>query len=1363
MDDGRPGADPLEANESLSSPAVPAGGSTPVHCPKHVVGIGASAGGLEALELFFKEVPPDSGMAYVVVQHLSPDFKSLMDELLAHRTRIPIHRVEDGMPVVADAIYLIPPKKEMIISGGKLLLKDKDPQQGLTLPIDLFFRSLAQDVGSDAVAIVLSGTGSDGSRGIRAIHEAGGLVIAQKEETAKFDGMPKSAKNTGVVDLFLPPEQMPGALLRHVKHPLAESLSDQIETPDVAETGMSRLFHVLREEYGIDFSHYKPSTVGRRIERRLLMNQINDLDEYINRVAGDPQELNSLYRDLLIGVTKFFRDREAFERLAADVIPDLLMKTRPEEEFRVWVAGCATGEEAYSLAILIHEQLEALKRPIDVKIFATDVHRNSIDFASAGVYPESSVSEVAPRRLERYFTRKGNDYQVKADLRQMIVFACHNVIRDAPFTKLDLISCRNLLIYFQPAAQKKALSLFHFGLATGGVLLLGPSESPSELGDEFDALDPHWKIYRKRRDIRLPNDLRLPISTGTPNLRPSALAAPTTSLRGRDARPTGIFADLLDEYMPSALLVDERRELVHIFGGAEKYLRFKGGRMSVDVLDLVEDDLRVALAGAFNRVAKDQTPVFLNGVSAKTAEGETRLVLSVRPIHSRHTSETYLFVTLQESERPALPSVTARRATESDVDIDEASRDRLKEVETELQHTKENLQSTVEELETSNEELQATNEELVASNEELQSTNEELHSVNEELYTVNAEYQRKISELTQLNNDIDNLLRSTEIGTIFLGADLCIRKFTPQIARTFSLLPQDVGRRIDTFTHNIDEPDLVARVTHVIQTGESFEREVRDRQGSWYYLRILPYHADSAEIDGVVLTLIDVSTLKSTQAKLRELNQQLTSILDNSTTFIYVKDLAGRYQLCNRAGESVLGAPPESVRGCTDHDFLSTEVADMIQAHDRDVATRGRPAEYEEVIPGPNGPQTYLSVKFPLRDAASKIYAVGAVTTNITQLKHNEQEQRQAVARRDQFLAMLSHELRNPLAAILSALRVVDRDPSQESRARIWQIIDRQAHHMSRLLDDLLDVSRFTQDKIKLRTQVCDLRQTAQNAIDAIEGLLAHRNQQLSVDLPEEPVYVEGDPVRLQQIQVNLLTNASKYNSDGGKIWLTVRRRRNHAVLTVRDNGVGISDEMKDRVFELFAQSRETIDRADGGIGVGLTLVRNIVEKHGGHVAAHSDGKGKGSQFVVTLPLTSKRPVKGRRRGGKQADKCGFKVLIVEDNEDARQTLAALLELDGYQVTVAEDGTAGLEAIERDRPDMALIDIGLPEVDGFEVARRVRTDAKNDRILLVALTGYGQSEDKSAALDAGFDVHLVKPVNADKLARLLADHARATR
>ncbi|MCS7046283.1 MAG: PAS domain-containing protein [Gemmataceae bacterium] len=1308
----------------------------------YVVGIGASAGGLEALERFFEAMPVDTGMAFVVVQHLSPDFKSLMDELLARKTAMPVYRACDGMAVQANAIYLIPPKKDMIISNRQLLLTDKDPKQLVTLPIDHFFRSLAHDLGDRAIAIVLSGTGSDGSRGIRDVHEAGGLVIVQSPETAKFDGMPNSARQTGAVDIVLPPEEMPAALLQYVRSPEGSTHKFRQQAPTLPETGFEAVFRMLRDAYGIDFAQYKSSTVSRRIERRLLLNRAHEIDDYVQRLREDSEELDALYRDLLIGVTRFFRDAAAFERLEKEVLPGLLADLPRDEELRMWVAGCATGEEAYSLAILIQEQRERLGRPFKVKIFATDVHRSSLEYASTGIYTEAQLADVSPERLARHFVRKSEGYQVCPELRHMIVFAPHNVIKDAPFTKLDLIACRNLLIYLQPPAQKKVLSLFHFGLKTNGVLFLGPSESPGELSDEFLALDTHWKIYRKRRDIRLPAELRLPLSPGTPRWTITSSTVRMPMPRPWDQQLLGIYDALLDEFMPSALLINEQGELVQTFAGANRYLRIREGRMSSDVLDMVEPDLRVVLGGALPRVFHEKTSSAYKGLRLRLPEGDRVVNLTVKPVSNQRSGAHYALILFEETGQ------TMATVSAPEQQLADAPHEQLQALEAELRFTKENLQATIEELETSNEELQATNEELVASNEELQSTNEELHSVNEELYTVNAEYQKKIAELTQLTADMDNLLASTQVHTLFLDTNLCIRKFTPRIAETFHLMPSDIGRRIDSFAHNIDHPTLIADLTQVMTSGESIEQQVRDHQGRWFLLRILPYRSQE-EIDGCVLTLIDLTNLKRAEREAWTKDQQLFMILKNSPQPIVIKDLNGRYLVTNPHFEKIVGENPI---GRTAYDLFDQRTADAICALDHRVVREGITLEDEVTIPQADGPHTYLMVKFPLRDETGKIIAVGGIKTDVTRLKRAEQQTREAVEQRDRFLAMLSHELRNPLGAIAGATQILERLPAvAEEQQQAVEVLGQQVTQMSRLLDDLLDMARITQDKIQLRRTTVRLDQLVGEAVRVVQATYETSNVTLTTQVSNEPIVVTGDSARLQQMLVNLLMNGAKYTPPGGHVELKLAKEEGAAVVRIRDTGIGIPADMLDRVFDLFVQGDDPVHRSTRGLGVGLTLVRRIAELHGGRVAAFSAGRNCGAEFVVWLPLSEAEEPTIPEEPTKRASGPSMKVVVVEDNDDSRRMLEILLKLDGHEVYVARDGQEGLETILRERPALAIIDLGLPKLDGYELARRIREAPEGKSIFLVALTGYGRLEDQQKALAVGFDQHLMKPPKKGEL------------
>ncbi|HSY41030.1 MAG TPA: CheR family methyltransferase, partial [Polyangia bacterium] len=943
---------------------------------------------------------------------------------------------------------------------------------------------------------------------------------------------------------------------------------------------------------------YKPSTVTRRIERRLALARSADIDEYIRRLKSDRGELDVLYRDLLIEVTRFFRDEQAFQVLESQVLPDLLARQPREAPLRLWVAGCATGEEAYSLAILL-EDLMATRGDRAVKIFATDVHRGSLEHATRAIYTPEALAGVSEERLARYFTRIGERYQVVPELRQRIVFAQHNVIKDAPFTRVDLITCRNLLIYLQPAAQQKVLSLFHFALNRNGFLFLGPSETVGPLAAGYETLDKHWRVYRKRSDARIPVDARLqPPPTARTALPPFQPAGGRYSL----SQLLGTYDALLERTMPPSLLVNERAELVHAFGGAGAFLHHRDGRQALDVLELVGPELKMVLVGGLKRAIVEPAAIVYRDVRISDRESERVYKVTIQRIGSRGGGAPHLLVSFEQTA----PTAGARPQPETEVEMDQVSRDRLRAIEAELAHTKESLQSAIEELETSNEELQASNEELQTSNEELQSTNEELQSVNEELYTVNAEYQRKIGELTEVTNDMDNLLASTEIGTIFLDPELKIRKFTPQIAKAFSLVPHDVGRSIETFVHQMKHPELVEDLNRVLETGQPVERELGDVDGKAFYSRILPYRTKGS-IAGVVITLIDVSGLKSAEDALFHERYLLNSLLTSTPDAIYFKDQRGRLIRANDAMATRLGlANPAAAVGKTALELPNQELALELHRKDEAVLRTGETHHYKlerSIPPTPGAPERWdLVTRLPLRDRASALVGMAAIFRDVTEQKLADLKIQDSVRRRDQFLAMLSHELRNPLGAIVTATALLKSPRAAANTPRFLGILERQSAQMAALLDDLLEASRVTQNKIALKRRAIDLRAAAREAADSARGLFESRGLTFTVDLDGEPLWIDADPSRLQQIQVNLLNNAAKYTPKGGHVGLRVGEEDGAAVFRLKDDGVGLPPEMAESVFELFVQSKRTLDRSGGGLGVGLTLVRSLVNMHGGTV-----------------------------------------------------------------------------------------------------------------------------------------------------------------
>jgi two-component system CheB/CheR fusion protein len=876
----------------------------------HMVGVGASAGGLEALENFFEALPDDSGMAFIVIQHLSPDFKSHMEQLLARRTGMSIFRVENGMRVEPNCIYLIPPKMEMVITEGKLLLTEKGEDRGISLPIDQFFRSLASDIGRYSIGVILSGTGSDGSRGIRDIHDAGGLVLSQDEKTAKFDGMPLNAAATGIVDLVLTPAGIAGALVRFVRGGVTPEAMVEEELIANSQFGFDRVFQLLNQQHGLDFSHYKVTTVGRRIQRRIELLKLKLLEEYVEHLENDAGELNELYKDLLIGVTQFFRDTEAFAAIEKETIPRIIKQNSTGEPIRAWVAGCASGEEAYSIAILLDEAVRHLERPIEIKIFATDAHHVSLAAAAKGVYPEESLVGMSDERKQRYFRKKRDGYHVTRELRSHVVFAPHNLISDAPFTQMDLVTCRNLLIYLQPQAQRKSLAMFHFALKTNGTLFLGPSESPGELEDEFKSVNKRWRIYLKKRDIRLP---RLPLGSTIERKPDRSANFSGSETTGRHEGPSlSTYDQLLDRRMPPSFLVNDKFDLLHTFGGAEKYLRLASGRPTNNLLDLINSNLKSAVTGALQHAVRKQDTVRYSGIHYKFEDRSEEIQLVVEPIRESGSDYINLLVEFEVVETPDRNDTNQGDQADAMVDVGSLTLARVSSLESELRYSQENLQASTEEMQTSNEELQATNEELTASNEELQSTNEELHSVNEELYTVNAENQRRMEEIAQANADMDNLLATTRVGVIFLDAELFIRRFTPEIARMFHLVPQDVGRSIEGFVHNLKHDTLIDDLNEVLERQSEKEVDVEDLNGSHFLLRMLPYRSGD-EVVGVVLTLIDISSMRQAQSDIQRFKFMTESALD----MISLSDQHGNLVYVNPAYSRGLGYSVEALTQMT--------------------------------------------------------------------------------------------------------------------------------------------------------------------------------------------------------------------------------------------------------------------------------------------------------------------------------------------------------------------------------------------------------------------------------------------------------------
>jgi two-component system CheB/CheR fusion protein len=826
-----------------------------------LVGIGASAGGLEPLEAFFAYMPADKpDMAFVVIQHLSPKHKSIIGDILKKDTDMPITEIRNGMKVEPNTIYFNPPDQEVTIHQGTFLLVQPTEARFTRLPIDIFFRSLALELEEKAICIVLSGTGSDGTLGLEAVKGAGGMTMAQAEKQAKYPFMPRSAIDTGLVDFVLTVEKMPEEIIRYLKHPYLEERERELPADQHFQTYLQKVLMLVRANTKHDFSHYKQTTIRRRIGRRMAVHKLENIADYFHYLQRNPGEIQALFKDLVICVTSFFRDLEAFKALETKVVQEIINKKSPDQDIRVWVAGCGSGEEALSIAMLFREAMEKAAKHLSLQIFATDIDKDAIDKARQGEYPESIAADVSPERLQHFFVKKESTYKIKQEIRETVIYAVQNLISDPPFSRLDLISCRNVLIYLDTDLQKQILPLFHFTLNPNGYLFLGSSESIGDAAELFSPLDAKWKIFRRKGPVHHP-------LADYPAL--TQLPAAQINIAGEKLPPLEVdpytLAEkvVLEEYAPPSILINGRYDVLYFLGDSSRFLGMPKGKPAFNLLILTHDPLRPQMLTVLRKALIDKRPVMSKPIAFPKPEGGLGyLHLMVRPLGRPGIEDLYLVVF---KELSALPQ-TKEAKGKGQAAVAAEDEPKVATLERELQATKEYLQTTVEELEASNEELTSTNEELQSTNEELQSTNEELEtakeelqSTNEELVTVNSELINKIDELTEVNNDITNLLSSTEIGTIFLDRDLNIKRFTPAATKLFNLLPLDVGRSIRDITPKTESLDIPKNAAKVLQTLQVKEFEVTNQAGETYAIRILPYRTRNDVIDGVVLTFIDIS------------------------------------------------------------------------------------------------------------------------------------------------------------------------------------------------------------------------------------------------------------------------------------------------------------------------------------------------------------------------------------------------------------------------------------------------------------------------------------------------------------------------
>src|SRR2546422_327881 len=1216
-----------------------------------IVGVGASAGGLEAFTQLLKALGPGTGMAYVLVQHLDPSHESALTELLAKATEMPVRQVTDATPVEPNHVYVIPPNVDMIISQGILRLTARTETRGYHMPIDRFLRSLAEDQGSNAIGVILSGTASDGTLGLAATKAEGGITFAQDEKSAKFDGMPQSAIAAGCVDFVLPPEAIGRKLERIRAHPYLAPASSS-RTPELVPDGdpqLKNILHLLRMANEVDFSDYKPATVKRRIIRRMALHQIGTLKDYVQLLRHHPAEVEALHEDLLIKLTSFFRDPAAFEALKAEVFPGILKHRSPEEPIRVWVPGCSTGEETYSQAIALLEFLGHRSADIPIQLFGTDLSQGSIEKARAGIYPESIAADVSPDRLRRFFAKVEGGYRIHKTIRDMCVFARQNLLQDPPFSRIDVISCRNVLIYLGPVLQKRIMPIFHYALKPRGFLMLGGAEGIiGTASDLFELMDRKHKIYCRKSTA---SGLHFDFAASRYSIEAGGIAS------GKEAqqREGGLRlldlhkeADriLLTRYAPVAVVINDDMEVLESRGHVGSYLELAPGRASFNILKMAREGLLFDLQAAINDAKKEKegVPVRKENVQIER-NGEVKDVnLEITAFKVVSGCGRHFLILFEDSRSAGKGELAETMAAEAKLGKGgkEKRSGQSSNLKQELAATKRYLHSIVEDKEASNEELQAANEEILSSNEELQSTNEELQtakeeleSTNEELHTVNEELHNRNFELTQANNDFVNLLSSVNIAMLMLGGDLRIRRVTPQAEKLLGLIPTDVGRVITSIRPNIDVPDLEQMIAEVIKTVTVQEREVRDREGHWYSLRILPYKTESMT-EGAVLTLVDINVLKNNLEEIRLSHDQLVrerrkleEVLRQMPCGVMIAEApSGRLILTNKQIEEILRHP--FPHGATVEEYAQCKAFHLnkqpFKPEEWPLArslTRGEVVTDEEIeyVRG-DGTPVFLSVSSaPILDREGRITAAVITFFDLTHRKGTEQVLRstEKLAATGRLAASFCHEINNPLQTLSGVLYLLGQstglgEAERQHLATAHAELERVAH----LTTSMLGFYRPSPSPVDLK--ICEILDSVLNFYGPAirSGKIIVEKRYNSEDV------IHGFPSEITQVFSNLVGNALGALTPEGTLELHVIASRdwgNPARRGVRvfiaDNGPGISAENRRRIFEPFFTTK-----GENGTGLGLWVASGIVDKYGGWLRVrNSTQPGRsGTCFAVFFP-----------------------------------------------------------------------------------------------------------------------------------------------
>lgn len=1177
----------------------------PLAQPHHIIAIGASAGGMEEINSFFDHTPMD-GVSYIIVQHLSADFKSRMVELLARHSKLVVMEALDGMTVMNNEVYLIPSNKYMTIHKGNLYLTDKKKNKGPHLTVNTFFNSLAVDCGDKAIGVILSGLGSDGTEGAKSIKQAGGMVIARDPENSEFGSMPSHAIATGYVDFVLEPSLMPKAIEDYIRHEQDLTTSHKNEEKD-----MAAIIDLIKKNSPMDFSDYKPATILRRTKRRAAHNNFKTLGNYLDFLKTAPDEVEKLSKEFLISVTSFFRDKEAFEIIEQDVLPGIFKELKPDEELKLWVAGCATGEEAYSIAILIAEHLSGKFEDTVVKIFATDIDNEALSFAGKGIYNYSIAKDISPALLEKYFIKDNDGYHVKPAIRKMVVFAKHDMVKNPPYCNMHFISCRNLLIYMAPILQKKIFTMLLFGLKRDAYLFLGSSENPTPILKNLQVIHKKWKIYKNlesRKSINL-DAFTLPEFLETKNTSSYSSAKyglinDTHSLLGEIMQEN--LADKLDYF---AVCIDDRNHVLKAYGDSAKYLLQK--HFTLHLPDLLPKPLAMAFNILNRKVHKTKEAAFINGIEVSS---EHRLVfrinLSVSPLVVKG-EQNLLLVTFREDR--SVGSVQKGTVFNKKLHFDQY----IVNLEEELKELKEKLNASEEKLNASNENQQSFNEELISANEEMQSTNEEMQSVNEELHTINSDYQLKNKELLKINDDLNNYFRSNVNGQLFINNKLQLMKFSPGTIKQINLLESDIGRPLSNISTNIKFETIIDDVKKVLQEGVVITKEIETNNGKWYQIMTMPYvQLSDHSNNGAIITFNDITELKRVQLELDVSNKMLGITIDSTSMGMWSMDI--------QTNEFVPSPRLKELYGFHTEEEMSYEAAfGQINADYQEMVANATKACIEH--------REKYDVEYPIRGFHDEkirwVRGVGDISHNtddkpvyFTGVLQDITEHKLGDIRKNDFIAMVSHELKTPLTIILAYMQLMEEKAKRDGYAFGTASLGRtivQAKKMGTLINGFLSVSGFEAGKIYLNEETFDINELISEIIE--DSILASPNHNI-IFYPGSLMLTTADRDKIGQVLNNLLSNAIKYSPEGKDIKVFLKESNGMIEVSVRDEGIGIKARDQEKLFDRYHRIENVHTKNISGFGLGLYLSAEIIQRHNGKVWVEST-EGKGSTFFFNLQL----------------------------------------------------------------------------------------------------------------------------------------------